>query len=105
MFYSNRKLKDFLKFTSNAGLPVNEIDFIVDFYHGAHQPVRDLQVLEDIQHVHLLIHCLWMADVSDVDQQILEVQKKKKIRASIQQLHSKGHFGITGKTVIYILSV
>lgn len=57
-------------------LLVNEVNFIVDLYHGAHQPVRDLQVLEDIQYVHLLIHRLWMTDVSDVNQQILKVREK-----------------------------
>lgn len=56
-------------------LLVNEVNFIVDFYHGAQQPVRDLQVLEDVQHVHLLVHRLWMTDVSDVDQQILEIRE------------------------------
>lgn len=54
-------------------LLVNKVSFIVDFYHGAHQPVRDFEVLEDIQYVHLLILRLWMTDVSDVNQQILEV--------------------------------
>lgn len=66
-------------------LLVNEVDFVVDFYHGAHQPVGDLQVLEDIQNVHLLIHRLWMTDVSDVNQQILEGPER---RAQSQQLYS-----------------
>lgn len=57
-------------------LLVNEINFIVDLYHGAHQPVGDLQILEDVEYVSLLIHRLQMTDVSDVDQQILEIQDK-----------------------------
>lgn len=49
-------------------LRVSEINFIVDFYHRAHQPLRDLQILENIQYVFLLIHRLWMTDVSDMNQ-------------------------------------
>lgn len=55
-----------------CALLVNEIHFIVDFYHGVHQPVGDLQVPQDIQNVHFLIHCLRMTDVPHVDQQILK---------------------------------
>lgn len=55
-----------------CALLVNEIHFIVDFYHGVHQPVWDLQVPEDFQNVHFLIHCLRMTDVPHVDQQILK---------------------------------
>lgn len=52
-------------------LLVNEINFIVDFDHGAHQPVGHLQIPEDVEDVDFLIDGLWMADVSYVDQQIL----------------------------------
>ena len=58
-------------------LLVYKVSFIVDFDHGARQPVGDLEVLEDIQHVHLLIHRLRMTYVSDVNQQILEVWAKR----------------------------
>lgn len=43
----------------------------MNFDHGIHQLVWHLQVPEDVQDVHFLIDCLWMADVSHVDQQIL----------------------------------
>lgn len=43
----------------------------MDFDHRIHQLVWHLQVLEDVQDVHFLIDCLWMTDVSHVDQQIL----------------------------------
>lgn len=54
-------------------LLLNEVNFIVDFYHGAHQSVRDLQVLQYTQYILLLIHRLWVTEVSDVNQEILEV--------------------------------
>lgn len=58
----------------------------MDFYHGAHQPIGDLKVLENIQYVHLLVHSLWVTDVPDMHQQILEVQKRQ---VPGQQLHFK----------------
>lgn len=61
-----------------GALLVNEIHFIVDFYHGVHQPVGDLQVPEDIQNVHFLIHRLRMTDVPHVDQQILKNKESTK---------------------------
>lgn len=68
-----------------------EISFIVDLYHGVHQPVGHLQVLQDIQHVHLLTRCLWMADVSNMNQKILkwwETQPQSPVLkcATLQQL-------------------
>lgn len=57
-------------------LLVNQVNFIVDLDHGVHQPIRDLQVPQNIQHVLLLVHRLWMTDVSDMDQKILEAQER-----------------------------
>lgn len=44
----------------------------MDFYHGVQQRVRDAQVLQDVQHVRLLVHGLRVTDVSHVEQQVLE---------------------------------
>lgn len=52
-------------------LLVNEINFVVDFDHRVQQLVWHLQILKDVQDVHFLIDCLWMTDVSHVNQQIL----------------------------------
>lgn len=61
----------------------NEVSFVVNFYHGVYQAVRDLQVLQDVQHVHLLVHRLWMTDVSDVDQQVLVGGKKSDFNSRL----------------------
>lgn len=56
-------------------LLVKQVNFIVDLDHGVHQPVWDLHVPQNLQYVLLLVHSLWMTDVSDMDQKILEAQE------------------------------
>lgn len=68
-----------------CALLVNEINFVVDFDHGVHQLVGHLQVPEDVQDVHFLIDCLWVTDVSHVDQQILT-----EGRTPCQKQHHEG---------------
>lgn len=52
-------------------LLVHEVRLIVDFDHGAQQPVGDSHVLQNSQHVGLLVRRLRVTDVPDVDEQIL----------------------------------
>lgn len=83
--------------------PVNKVSFIVDLYHGAHQPLRDFEVLEDVQDVHLLIHRLWVTDVSDVNQQVLFKYEEGK---QVNTLYcGTSHTHISDISVGYIQSV
>jgi hypothetical protein len=56
----------------------------MDFYDGAQQSVWDLKVPQDIQHILLLVHSLWVADVSHMDYQVLGTERGERT-LSIQQ--------------------